>query len=76
VVTQETDPHDRMDLLTVFEHELGHLLGYDHEEGGVMEEMVSAGTRESAWDQFSEVDSAIADWFFAKEKSPMQRKSS
>ncbi len=35
----------RMDLLTVLEHELGHLLGHDHDEGGVMAETLSAGER-------------------------------
>lgn len=35
----------RMDLLTALEHELGHLLGRDHEEGGVMTETLSAGVR-------------------------------
>ena len=35
----------RMDLLTVLEHEVGHLLGYDHDEGGVMAETLSAGER-------------------------------
>ena len=35
----------RMDLLTVLEHEIGHLLGRDHEESGLMAETLSAGTR-------------------------------
>jgi len=36
---------NRMDLLTVLEHEVGHLLGYDHASGGLMQETLTAGTR-------------------------------
>jgi hypothetical protein len=36
---------NRMDLLTVLEHELGHVLGYEHEESGVMIDTLPAGTR-------------------------------
>jgi hypothetical protein len=35
----------RMDLLTVLEHEVGHLLGREHEATGVMQATLSAGTR-------------------------------
>lgn len=36
---------NRMDLLTVLMHELGHVLGHEHDEGGVMAETLTAGTR-------------------------------
>jgi hypothetical protein len=36
---------DHMDMLTVLEHEVGHLLGYEHEQNSVMQETLSAGER-------------------------------
>ncbi len=35
-----------MDLLTVIAHETGHLLGYDHDEDGLMAEALGPGVRE------------------------------
>jgi hypothetical protein len=36
---------NRMDLLTVLDHELGHVLGFEHEASGVMQDTLTAGTR-------------------------------
>ena len=35
----------RMDLLTVLLHEIGHVLGHEHDDSGVMAETLAAGTR-------------------------------
>jgi hypothetical protein len=45
----------RVDLLTVVLHELGHVLGYDHEDEGVMQESLPSGTRR-LWDEGSFID--------------------
>jgi subtilisin-like proprotein convertase family protein len=44
-----TPAADRVDLLTVVMHELGHVLGHDHTDEGVMAETLSVGVRHT-WD--------------------------
>ena len=48
---------NRMDLLTVLEHELGHILGYDHTGTGLMSPTLATGIRETP--------TAVIDQFFA-----------
>jgi hypothetical protein len=45
----------RMDLLTVVMHELGHVLGYDHSDTGLMQPTLAAGVR-YLWEDLLEDD--------------------
>ena len=46
-----------MNSLTVLEHELGHILGYDHSDYGLMIPPLATGIRETP--------TAVIDQFFA-----------
>ena len=48
---------NHMDLLTVLEHELGHILGYGHTDYGLMSPTLATGVRETP--------TAVIDQFFA-----------
>ena len=41
----------QVDLLTVVEHEFGHLLGFEHDERGVMAETLAPGVRQTSADR-------------------------
>jgi probable HAF family extracellular repeat protein len=56
---------NRIDLLTVLEHELGHLLDFDHAATGVMEDTLATGTRRVPSAASDLVDVAVLDRVFA-----------
>jgi hypothetical protein len=58
----------RMDLLTVVMHELGHVLGYDHSDTGLMQPTLALGVR-YLWEEFLEgplQEAAGWDAYFAE----------
>ena len=63
-----------IDLLTVLEHEVGHLLGFDHHATGVMEDTLAAGTRKTPTGHWSDQDLALVDMVFAGEQHPLRRR--
>src|SRR5262249_45515061 len=60
VLSGDQGEQNRMDLLTVLMHELGHVLGHDHDEGGVMGETLAAGARVTPGPVGPDADSGAA----------------
>jgi hypothetical protein len=57
---------NRMDLLTALMHEMGHVLGYEHEATGVMQDTLAAGVRESPnGSQPALLPDDATEWIFA-----------
>jgi hypothetical protein len=55
IATPGSLAQDRADLLTVVLHELGHVLGHDHADEGIMDDTLPLGTRRLPLEDFDRV---------------------
>src|SRR5262249_30474478 len=60
---------NRMDLLTVLEHELDRMLGCEHTAPGVVPETLPPGSRWVPSSDSYMMDVAVLDWVFAESKT-------
>ncbi len=59
VLLPSNPAQDQVDLLTVILHELGHVLGYDHEDEGLMDDTLPLGTRRLPGEALFDLDQDI-----------------
>jgi hypothetical protein len=60
---EDSDAYGRIDLLTVVLHELGHILGLDHDEDGLMGESLETSLRHADLDALFADEGAVAALF-------------
>lgn len=59
----DSDAYGRIDLLSVVLHEMGHVLGYDHDDEGVMGATLETGVRHTDLDALFADEMALATLF-------------
>ena len=61
--SENSAAYGRIDLLSVVMHEFGHLLGHNHDEGGVMSDTLETGLRHADLDALFADEDAVGSLF-------------